>query len=64
MKINLYGRWEEELLFLAGMFGEKAIDCWKGFERWIKQTSGMGKRAHQMKEEHSIRDKNGSRAGT
>lgn len=43
---------------------ERAIDSWKGFERWIKQTSGMGKGAHQMKKEHRKRGKNRSRGRT
>jgi len=47
-----------------GVQRERAIDSWKGFERAIKQTPGMGKRAHRMKEEHRIRDKNGSGART
>lgn len=34
---------------------ERAMDNWKGFERWLKQTSGMGKRAHQMKKSKNKR---------
>lgn len=46
------------------MFREKELLIFeKGFERWIEKLLEWG-RGHQVTEEHRVRDKNGSKAGT
>lgn len=63
MKINLYERWKEVIFCLV--FREKELlVVEKDLERCERQTPRMGERAHQVMEEHRIRDTNGSKAGT
>lgn len=47
-----------------GVWRERAVDTWKRPQRWIRQTSEMEETAHQVKEEHGVRYKNESSAGT